>query len=401
MFENGNHKKIVLKRGREKSLLRRHPWVFSGAVESVNGEPTCGDTVMVCDADGRFLAFAAFSPLSQIQARVWSWQEQENIDSHFFFKQISQAVERRRNLPSVVNTNAARLIHAESDGLAGVIVDQYADVLVLQCLTCGAERWRDVIADHLMEICAVSGIYERSDADVRSLEGLSRRACVLRGKVPDRQISIFEGDLHFVVDIFEGHKSGFYLDQRNNRALISKIADGRKVLDCFCYSGGFSLAALLGGANAVSAIDSSAAALQMAKKNLLLNHIGEEKICYHEADVFHFLRSLRDRNEQFDLIILDPPKFAPTISQVERAARGYKDINLLAFKLLRKRGLLVTFSCSGGVSAELFQKIVAGAALDAQVQAQILYHLSQSSDHPIGLAFPEGEYLKGLVLGVI
>jgi 23S rRNA (cytosine1962-C5)-methyltransferase len=290
-----------------------------------------------------------------------------------------------------------RLVHGESDGLPGLVVDRYADWLVVQILSAGPERWRDVLVSQLVELTGLGSIYERSDVDVRSLEGLAVRSGVLQGEPPQGPLVIHEHGLKFRVDIISGQKTGFYIDQRRSRGRLMDFAAGRDVLNCFCYTGGFSLAALAGGARSVLSVDSSAEALRLAGENLELNGYAGPQAQFLEADVFQALRSFRDAARSFDLIILDPPKFAPTAAQAERAARGYKDINLLAFKLLRPGGLLFTFSCSGGITAEFFQKIVAGAALDARADAMILEHLEQAPDHPVALYFPEGTYLKGLV----
>jgi 23S rRNA (cytosine1962-C5)-methyltransferase len=296
--------------------------------------------------------------------------------------------------------SCVRLLHGESDGLPGVIVDRYDDTLVVQLSSAGAQRWRETIADLLVELTGVRNIFERSDAEILELEGVPPHVGVLRGAPPPESMIIEEGGLKLALSIVHGHKTGFYLDQRDNRTLLREIAHGREVLDCFCYTGGFALNALIGGARSVTAVDASAAALEAARKNATLNALPDGSAQWIEGDVFQVLRKLRDQARQFDLIILDPPKFAATAAMAERAARGYKDINLLAFKLLRPGGLLLTFSCSGGVSRELFQKIVAGAALDAGVDAQILRWLSAAPDHPVALAFPEAEYLKGLLCRV-
>jgi len=386
---------LILKSGREKSLLRHHPWIFSGAVERVD-EPSAasGTTLDVLSFNGDFLARAAYSPLSQIRARAWTFND-EPIDADFFRKRIKSAIHPCDTWNLTHDTDAIRLIHAESDGLPGLIVDRYADVLVLQSLTAGSEFWKETIADILLEETGLKNIYERSDADVRGLEGLSSRVRILRGTIPDSRITIHEYGLKFLVNFAEGHKTGFYLDQRANRQRVRKLAKDKDVLDCFCYTGGFTVNALAGGAKSVVSVDSSADALRLGRENVLLNGLPESE--WIEADVFQRLRKFRDERRSFDMIILDPPKFAPTVSQVDKAARAYKDINLLAFKLLRPGGILFTFSCSGGVDAALFQKIVAGAALDANVEAQIVEHLSQAADHPVSLNFPEGAYLKGLV----
>ena len=396
---------LVLKPGREKSLLRRHPWIFSGAIHHVDGNPALrqaqdiasGETVNLLSFKGDFLAQAAYSPHSQIRARVWSFDPDEHINPDFFRKQIHSAIHTRETWHLVPDTDAYRLIHAESDGLPGLIVDRYGDVLVLQSLTAGSEFWKDTIADTLLEETGLSAIYERSDAEVRELEGLQSVVGVLRGTLPKSPLTITENNLKFNVDLESGHKTGFYQDQRENRLRVRELAKGRDVLDCFCYTGGFTVNALAGGAKAVVAVDASADALALGRENVLLNGGQAESVEWCAGDVFQVLRKFRDEGRSFDLIILDPPKFAPTAAQAERASRGYKDINLLAFKLLREGGILVTFSCSGGIDAALFQKIVASAALDAGVEAQIVEHLSQAGDHPVALNFPEGAYLKGLI----
>jgi len=390
---------ILLREGREKSLQRRHPWVFSGAVEHIDGAPASGDTLPVRDTEGKFLAWAAYNPGSQITARVWSWHEDEAIDADFFRHRIATAIAGRSSLQLDKDSNGMRLIHAESDGLPGLIVDQYGDVLVMQIGSAGAERWRGTIADILQELCKPACIYERSDSDSRTLEGLELRCGVLRGSLPEA-VEVIEHGLHFGVDVAAGQKTGFYLDQRDNRALTETLARDKDVLNCFCYTGGFSLYALRGGAKSVLSMDASADALRIAAENLTRNGLDASRAEWQDADVFVALRKLRDQGRSFDMIILDPPKFAPTAAFAEKAARGYKDINLLGFKLLRPGGLLFTYSCSGGISEELFQKIIAGAALDAGVDAQIVHHLHASPDHPVLLSFPEGAYLKGLVLRV-
>jgi len=383
---------IYLKPGREKSVLRRHPWIFSGAVSRVEGSPDEGETVKLVNSRGQFLGWGAFSSKSQISVRIWSWDEEENIAGDFFRRRLQKAIAARPM------NNALRLVHAESDGLPGLVVDRYNELLVVQFLSSGPERWRETLADLLVELTGIEQIFERSDVDVRALEGLPSRIGPVRGPVPPEKITIRENGLDFWVDVRTGHKTGFYLDQRANRARLGQLTTGRDVLDCFCYTGGFTLHALAGAAKSVLAVDGSADALALASENLALNRLPQERVEWVEGDVFQTLRGLRDRDRRFDVIILDPPKFAPTAAQAERAARGYKDINLLAFKLLRQGGLLVTFSCSGGISEDLFQKIVAGAALDAGAEAQIIERLHQDMDHPVALNFPEGAYLKGFII---
>ncbi len=328
--------------------------------------------------------------------RAWTFED-EAIDADFFRKRIRSSLETRNSLFHSQDTNAIRLIYAESDGIPGLIVDRYDNFLVLQSLTAGSEYWKETIAELLLEETGLKDIYERSDADVRELEGLTAKVGIMRGTIPDFPITITEHGLKFLVDIAHGHKTGFYLDQRTNRQRMRQLAKDKDILDCFCYTGGFTVNALAGDAKSVLSVDASSEALTFVCRNIELNKLPIEKAQFLEGDVFQVLRKFRDEARSFDMIILDPPKFAPTAAQAEKAARGYKDINLLAFKLLRPNGILFTFSCSGGVDAGLFQKIVASAALDAGIEAQIIEQLSQDTDHPIALNFPEGRYLKGLI----
>ncbi len=386
---------LILNPGREKSLQHRHPWIFTGAVERIKGEPQSGETVAVRDTHGAFLALAAYSPKSQILGRVWTYRENETVDEAFLRARLARAIGLRQELAKT--TDGMRLVHGESDGLPGLVVDRYADTLVMQVLSAGMERWRETLADLLVELTGCANLYERSDAEVRDLEGLPARSGILRGKLPAPLI-IREHGLKFYVDVEKGQKTGFYLDQRDNRRRVGELANDKDVLNCFCYSGGFSLSALQGGARSVLSVDSSAEALALARENLTLNNLATDRAEWLEADVFKSLRLMRDQGKSFDLIVLDPPKFAPTAHHAANAARAYKDINLWALKLLRPGGLLATFSCSGGVTADLFQKILAGAAMDAGVTAQIVGRFAADADHPAVLNFPEGEYLKGLLL---
>ncbi len=401
-------KSLHLKAGRDKSVKRRHPWIFSGAVERVDGEPANGETVLVKSAGGQPVAVAAWSPQSQIRARIWSFDPSVRIEKSFFESTIEKAVQLRTSLPASHHTNALRLVHGESDGLPGLVVDRYADVLVAQFLAAGAELWRGAILDALAEATGCEAIYERSDAEVRALEGLQPRVGWTRtagGESPagrgDRDAGrcpIVEHGLNFRVDVEAGQKTGFFLDQRENRQRVRALAADRDVLDAFCYTGGFAIAALAGAARSVTAVESSAPALEMAKENLSANSMDLSRISFEQADVFAYQRLLRERGASFDMVILDPPKFAPTAAQAKNAARAYKDINLMALRLLKPGGLLATFSCSGGVSAELFQSIVAGAAADAGVDAKIIERFGAAADHPVALNFPEGDYLKGLLV---
>ncbi len=390
---------LILKPGREKALLRRHPWVFSGAVAKVKGNPASGDTVAIADHRGQFLAWASYSPQSRIRARVWSWREGEVIGPDFFHRRVGAALARRASWLGA-DTDAYRLVFAEADGLPGVIADRYGETVVVQFLSAGAEVWREAITDALQEATGAARVYERSDAEVRRLEGLPPRVGVLRGDEPPDLIRIAENGRAFWVDVRRGHKTGFYLDQRGNRAWVGAHAAGRRVLNAFAYTGGFAVYALAGGASEVVSVDTSAEALALARENIALNGLPAGRAAFLQEDVFHLLRKLHSTGEKFDMVILDPPKFAPTAAQVPRAARGYKDINRLAFHLLPPGGLLVTFSCSGGLDAALFQKIVADAAVDAGVEARIVARLTQGVDHPVALNYPESAYLKGLVVVV-
>jgi 23S rRNA (cytosine1962-C5)-methyltransferase len=388
--------KLILKSGKEKSLLRRHPWIFSGAVDRLEGTVETGATVDVRSREGQFLGWAAYSPQSRIVARVWDFAERQRIAADFFRARLSDAIALRTRMSAAGPEHAVRLVHAESDGLPGVVIDRYAQTLVLQLSSAGAYHWRATLIEQLSELLPRHAIFERSDADVLALEGLPPAVGLRHGTMGTAEFE--ENGLRFTADPEHGHKTGFYLDQRDNRLLARSLAQGREALDCFCYSGGFTASLLAGGAASVLAIDSSADSLRAAQAHVERNALPSAQ--FLEADVFQTLRKLRDQARQFDLIVLDPPKFAPTAALAERAARGYKDINLYAFKLLRPGGVLLTFSCSGGVSPDLFQKIVAGAALDAGVQAKIVRHLDAAPDHPIALSFPEGAYLKGLLIAI-
>jgi 23S rRNA (cytosine1962-C5)-methyltransferase len=389
---------IYLKPGREKSVLQRHPWIFSGAIDRVEGSLAIGSSVEVRASNREMLGWAAYSPSSNIRARMWTWDATEPVDGSLFYRRLEQSIAFRKALIAPSETDAVRLVHGESDGLPGVVVDQYGEMVVMQCLSAGAEYWQKALVDGLVDLLRPACIVERSDVDVRTLEGLEQRVGILYGQPPAERLTITENGLKFGVDVFGGQKTGFYIDQRRNRQRVRELVNGRSVLNCFSYTGAFSVYALAGGASEVLSVDSSADALRWGAENVALNGFPIESARWEEADVFQALRTMRDRGMHFDAIILDPPKFAPTASQAERAARGYKDINLLALKLLRAGGLLFTFSCSGGVSPDLFQKIVSGAAMDAGVTARIVERFEQGPDHPVALNFPEGAYLKGLVV---
>ena len=389
-------KSIRLLPGRERSLHRRHPWVFAGSVARGKADP--GETVRVEAADGSFLAWGAFSPSSGIRVRVWSFDEAERIDAAFFQRRITRAVALRARLP--INSTGQRLVHGEADDLPGLVVDRYADVLSVQFGSAGSERWKAVITDALLAVTGVTRLYERSDAHVRELEGLPSQTGWLHGE-GSTEVQIAEHQWQLTLDVAQGHKTGFYLDQRDNRAAFARWVKQLgllEVLNCYCYTGGFTVAALAGGAARVTSVDSSGPALEKVQAHVQMNGFDTHASTCHDSDVNGFLRASLEAGRRFDAIVLDPPKFAPTAAHAERAARAYKDINRLAFKLLVPGGLLFTFSCSGGISADLFHKIVAGAAADALADGAILQRLEGACDHPTTMEFPEGEYLKGLAV---
>ena len=403
-------KTIRLKEGKERSLLRRHPWIFDSAIAKGGGDP--GETVRVESQAGQFLAWAAFSPASKIRARAWSFDEGQRIDAAFLAATVQRSVHARARLD--IRSDGVRLVHGESDGLPGLIVDRYADTLVAQFLSAGAERFKPMLADALLKATGLACLYERSDTSARSLEGLPAAAGWLRGApegspAPPTELTIREHDWQLTLDIATGHKTGFYLDQRDSRgkfAACTRRLRLQRVLNCYCYTGGFTVAALAGmraaggagDAGHVTSIDSSAPALQRAQSHVLLNGFDPARTDFIDADVNVSLRRLIEEGRSFDAIVLDPPKLAPTAAHAERAARAYKDINRLALKLLEPGGVLFTYSCSGGISADLFHKIVASAGADAGVDGYIVERLGAAPDHPMTLEFPEGEYLKGLVV---
>jgi 23S rRNA (cytosine1962-C5)-methyltransferase len=394
---------VFLRKGRATPVLRSHPWIFSGSIDSVKGKPDDGSIVDVYDAGHNWLARGYINRQSQITVRLLTWQRDEAVDQAFWRRHLERCITARKALDNDPTISAYRLAHAESDYLPGLIVDRYDDWLVVQFLTLGMDRRRDEIVDALADLLEPAGIYERSDVDVREKEGLDPRAGLLWGDEPPYQIEIAEKGLRFLVNVREGHKTGFYLDQRENRAQLAPFCGNRdtEVLDAFAYSGAFSVYAAAGGASRLTLVDSSGPSLKLARQNLALNgYVSGHAAEYVEGDVFSVLRSYRAEERCFDVIVLDPPKFAHTKREVERASRAYKDINLLAFQLLRPGGVLFTFSCSGRVSADLFQKIVFGALADTDRKGQIIGRLAQGADHPVALTFPEGAYLKGLICKV-
>ncbi len=389
-------KTIRLREGKERSLQRHHPWIFESAI--AKGSADAGETVRVESAQGQFLAWAAFSPSSKIRARVWSFNEAERIDAAFFSRQIDKAIKARSYFD--IQSNGMRLVHGESDGLPGLIVDRYGDTLVAQFLSSGAERWKTVLADALLAHTGLSKLYERSDASSRGLEGLPEATGWLRGDGV-LELELQEHQWQLALNIAEGHKTGFYLDQRDSRKRFADTVRRmglQKVLNCYCYTGGFSVAALAGGAAEITSIDSSAPAIEKARANVALNGFDATRARFMDADVNASLRQFGSEGRTFDAIVLDPPKFAPTVAHADRAARAYKDINRLAFKLLEPGGVLFTYSCSGGISADLFHKIVASAGSDAGVDGFITERMGGAPDHPMTINFPEGEYLKGLAI---
>lgn len=400
---------VLIREDREKMFEKRHPWVFSGAVRSAEGSPADGDIVTLRGESGAFLGRGYWNHHSQINVHVLTWDEAQNIDDEFWRSRLQRsisgrAVENAQHQSGV--PNAYRLVNAENDAVPGLVVDRYDDWLIVQALTFGIDRRKQLIAKLLMELLSPAGIYERSDVDIRTKEGLLPNTGLLAGKKPPPMIEIDENGRRFLVDVYNGHKTGFYLDQRENRALLGNWlrfdpeAGNRTVLNCFSYTGGFTVYALDGMVKRVVSIDSSADAIALARRNVALNGFAAAESDFVVGDVFNVLREYRAANQQFDVIVLDPPKFAQNQRQVESACRGYKDINLLAFQLLKPGGMLMTFSCSGLVDADLFQKVVFGALVDARREAQIVSRLEAGADHPVSLTFPEGAYLKGLLCRV-
>jgi 23S rRNA (cytosine1962-C5)-methyltransferase len=392
---------VVLKPKKDRAVRRRHPWVFSGAIARVEGSPGSGDVVLVRDAAGAVLGRGAFSPTSQIRVRMWTFDADTPVDDAFVGARLDEALALRRRFVlgggAGEETDCARLVFGEGDGLPGLICDLYGDTLVFQCQSAGAERIRELAMAHLREAVGARRVYERSDAEVRHLEGLEPRAGVVFGPPLEGPVRVMERGVRFLVEVDKGHKTGFYLDQRDSRARVRAMARGLRVLNCFSYTGGFAISALAGGALEAISVDTSMPALEMAERNCRENDVPDERHTGLKGDVFDVLRGMRDDGEAFDLIVLDPPKFAPSAAHVDKAARGYKDLALRALPLLRSGGLLFTFSCSGAIDRELFRQITASAALEARRGVRILGHLGHPPDHPVPTSFPEGEYLKGLV----
>ncbi|RXJ73730.1 23S rRNA (cytosine(1962)-C(5))-methyltransferase RlmI [Veronia nyctiphanis] len=393
------HPSVYLVKGRDKSVRRRHPWIFSRGIQRIEGKPTLGETVNVFDHQGQWLAKGAFSPNSQIRVRVWTFDD-EQIDASFFQKRLQQAQQLRNVLAARDGLTGYRLIAAESDGLPGITIDRYDNFLVCQLLSAGAESQKDVLVEALKAEYPECSIYERSDVSVRKKEGLKQRTGVLYGEEPPKSLTIEENGVKINVDITGGHKTGFYLDQRDSREAAVKYVNGKRVLNCFCYTGGFGLYALKGNASEVINVDVSQPALDLARQNAEQNGFDLEQAQFINADVFKLLREFRDKGESFDVVIMDPPKFAESKSQLTGACRGYKDINMLAMQILKPGGTLLTYSCSGLMDNNLFQKIIADAALDAKRNVQFIERFEQAADHPIDSAYPEGFYLKGFACHV-
>lgn len=392
---------IKLKKGKEKAVLQRHPWVFSGALEKIKGTPANGDVVKVCSANNDFLAYGYFNDQSRVAVRLLEWDENHVIDEAWYEQKINTAIESRAHLLKNKDTNAYRLIFSEADFLPGLIVDKYADFLSVQILSTGIEKAKPVIIDVLVRALQPKGIFDRSDATARTHEGITAENGLLWGETPAAFIAVKENGITYHINIAEGQKSGFYCDQRDNRLLLAEYADGKNVLDCFSYSGGFSLNAFKKGAKQVTSVDSSALAIETLKQNIELNKFDSKNHTAIQADVNKQLRAFKEEGKKFDIVVLDPPKYAPSRSALDRAARAYKDLNRLGLLLLESGGLLATFSCSGAVDIETFKQIIAWAALDAGKEVQVIKQFSQPEDHPVRLSFPEGEYLKGLLVRVL
>jgi len=390
-------KKVYLKKGRKKSVLLRHPWIFSGAIEKIDRSITAGEIVEIYDHRGNFLAKGYINPKSQITIRILSWNKEEDVtDIRFISERLKSAIDMRLNYFDQSVTNAFRLVNSEADFLPGLIIDKYNDTIVLQILTLGMEQFRDKITEFLLEYLSPKCIYERSDTIVRKKEGLSLKKGIIYGKL-QKPVRIIENGLEFLVDVQDGQKTGFYLDQRDNRKELLLFCKDKKVLNCFSYTGAFSVYAIKGGAKLTVNIEFSHSAIELAKKNMEINHIKKETQEFIEGNAFELLRNMKKRGKKFDLIIMDPPKFAHTQGKLENALRGYKDINLQAMQLLNPGGILFTFSCSGAISLELFSKTITWAAMDANKNVQVIKRLAQPMDHPHLTSFLESEYLKGLI----
>jgi 23S rRNA (cytosine1962-C5)-methyltransferase len=391
---------VILKKGKEKAVLHKHPWVFSGAIEPVKGKPANGDIVRLLNNKGDFMAYGFYNDQSRVALRLLEWDEDIKVDDDWFRNKVAIAVNSRNGLLSSGATNTCRLIFSEADYLPGLIVDKYAGHLAVQVLTSGIEKVLPVIIDELKHLLKPISIFDKSDASSRSHEGLETTNIVLAGTEPPDAVEVKENNILYNINIAGGQKSGFYCDQRDNRRILASYAKDKKVLDCFCYTGGFTLNALQNGASSVTSVDSSALAIETLKENIALNKLDEKKHKTIQSDVNKQLRVFIEESERFDIIVLDPPKYAPSRSALERASRAYKDLNRLAMLLLNNGGLLATYSCSGAMDMETFKQVIAWAALDAGKQVQFINQFCQPEDHPVRSSFPEGEYLKGLLCKV-
>ncbi|HEY8929666.1 MAG TPA: class I SAM-dependent rRNA methyltransferase [Mucilaginibacter sp.] len=392
---------VVLKKGKEKAVLHRHPWVFSGAVEKVKGKPANGDVVKLVDAKGAFMAYGFYNDQSRVALRLLEWDETIEVNEQWFREKVATAVKSRDSILIDGVTNTCRLIFSESDYLPGLIVDKYADHLAVQVLTSGIENMMACIIDELQRLLKPESIFDKSDASSRGHEGLQTNNIVLAGSHPPERVEVVENGIKYNINIAEGQKSGFYCDQRDNRRILAGHARGKKVLDCFSYTGGFTLNSLQSGAASVTSVDSSVLAIDTLKENVVLNGFNTGAVTAIPSDVNKQLRKFKDEGEMFDIVVLDPPKYAPSRSALDKASRAYKDLNRLGMLLLNKGGLLATFSCSGAMDMETFKQVLAWAALDAGKQVQFIYQFCQPEDHPLRSSFPEGEYLKGLLCRVI
>ncbi len=391
---------VLLKKGKEKAVLHRHPWVFSGAIEKVKGKPANGDIVRLLNAKDEFMAYGFYNDQSRVALRLLEWDEKTEVDEQWFRNKVADAIASRDSLLADGSTNTCRLIFSESDYLPGLIVDKYAGHVAVQVLTTGMEKAMSVILDELKRLLKPESIFDKSDSASREHEGLETLNTALSDSHPPERVEVKENNIIYNIHIASGQKSGFYCDQRDNRKILARYSKGKKVLDCFCYSGGFTLNCLKNGAASVTAVDSSVPALETLKENIILNKLESGKVNIISSDVNKQLRKFKEEEETFDVIVLDPPKYAPSRSALDRASRAYKDLNRLAMLLLNKGGLLATFSCSGAMDMETFKQVLAWAALDAGKQVQFIHQFCQPEDHPVRASFPEGEYLKGLLCRV-
>ncbi|WP_160069691.1 class I SAM-dependent rRNA methyltransferase [Sphingobacterium bovisgrunnientis] len=392
--------KIILNKGKDKAAWQLHPWVFSGAINKKEGKIQNGDIVSVYNCDDEFIAYGVYNNTSRVAVRLLEWNPANEIDENWWRVRVQKAVQNRRHLLTE-NNDSVRLIFAEADFLPGLIADKYADFISIQVHAAGVENVKNIIVDELVKLLSPKGIYERSDLKSREHEGLADANGLLWGETPPEFVDMVENGIHYKVNIIDGQKSGFYCDQRENRYLTAQYAKGKRMLDCFCYSGGFTLNALRENVREVVAVDSSALAIETLKNNIIHNGFDATKYTAVQSDVNKYLRTLGEQGEKFDVIVLDPPKYAPSRSTLEKASRAYKDLNRRGLMLLESGGLLATFSCSGAMDIDTFKQVIAWAALDAGKEIQFIRQFSQPEDHPVRASFSEGEYLKGLLVRVL